>query len=119
MAKADKEITPNVGRINIARDIERRAKVLGLPRVHTISEKGHTPKVGLCPRCKKVYHTYPSLSWVDNKTYVCNECGTMEAMMNAITHCYTTSARINCPDVEKYAGRLLTMESRRDSGEQQ
>ncbi len=48
----------------------------------------------LCPRCRRSYYTpygesppsdyweapYPALSRMDNKTYVCSECGQKEAM---------------------------------------
>ena len=33
-----------------------------------------------CPKCGKEYEGYPALSRVDNKTEVCPECGTKEAL---------------------------------------
>jgi transposase-like protein len=33
-----------------------------------------------CPKCKQIYTEYPALSRRDNKTYICPDCGTMEAM---------------------------------------
>ena len=33
-----------------------------------------------CPRCGKEYKERPALSREDNKTYICPECGTKEAL---------------------------------------
>ena len=33
-----------------------------------------------CPKCGKYYVDYPALSHVDNKTEICPECGTKEAI---------------------------------------
>ena len=33
-----------------------------------------------CPKCGKEYTEYPALSRVDNKTEICPECGTKEAL---------------------------------------
>lgn len=33
-----------------------------------------------CPLCGKTYSGYPALSRVDNKTDICSDCGTREAM---------------------------------------
>ena len=34
----------------------------------------------VCPRCKKPYKGRPALSRTDNKTYICPDCGTLEAL---------------------------------------
>lgn len=34
----------------------------------------------VCPICKNTYKAYPAISRVDNKTEICPECGTMEAL---------------------------------------
>ena len=34
----------------------------------------------VCPRCGKEYTGHPALSRKDNKTYICPDCGTIEAM---------------------------------------
>lgn len=34
----------------------------------------------ICPICKKPYNGYPALSRRDNKTEICSECGTKEAL---------------------------------------
>jgi predicted RNA-binding Zn-ribbon protein involved in translation (DUF1610 family) len=33
-----------------------------------------------CPKCKNMTSTYPALSRRDNKTYICDPCGTKEAL---------------------------------------
>ncbi len=33
-----------------------------------------------CPICGKTYHEYPSLSRTDDKTEICPDCGTLEAL---------------------------------------
>lgn len=35
-----------------------------------------------CPRCGKTTVDYPALSRTDNKTNICSQCGTDEAMEN-------------------------------------
>lgn len=39
-----------------------------------------------CPRCGKETNDYPALSRTDNKTEICSQCGTDEAMANWIQH---------------------------------
>lgn len=34
----------------------------------------------ICPKCGKEYTEYPALSREDNKTDICPECGTLEAL---------------------------------------
>ncbi len=34
----------------------------------------------ICPRCGKEYKGHPALSRKDNKTYICPDCGTLEAL---------------------------------------
>jgi len=34
----------------------------------------------VCPRCNEPYRGYPALSRRDNKTDICSDCGTAEAM---------------------------------------
>lgn len=33
-----------------------------------------------CPKCGKTYIGHPALSRIDNKTEICSECGTKEAL---------------------------------------
>ncbi len=33
-----------------------------------------------CPICKQQYNGYPALSRKDNKTEICSDCGTKEAI---------------------------------------
>lgn len=37
----------------------------------------------ICPKCNKPYSTPPALSRVDNETYICSDCGLMEALVDA------------------------------------
>ncbi len=37
-------------------------------------------KTNKCPRCDKTYTGYPALSRRDNKTDICSNCGTEEAL---------------------------------------
>lgn len=39
-----------------------------------------------CPRCGKETTDYPALSRTDNKTNICSQCGTDEAMENWIKY---------------------------------
>ena len=34
----------------------------------------------ICPHCGKTYHEYPALSRIDNKTLLCPDCGSREAL---------------------------------------
>ena len=36
-----------------------------------------------CPECGKYYIGYPAISRKDNKTQICPDCGTMQAMTEA------------------------------------
>ena len=38
------------------------------------------PDERYCPKCKKVYTGRPPLSRADNKTNICPDCGTLEAL---------------------------------------
>lgn len=40
----------------------------------------NTDDLKICPRCHNAYHGVPALSRVDNKTYICPDCGTREAL---------------------------------------
>lgn len=39
-----------------------------------------------CPRCGKTVTDYPALSRRDNKTNICSQCGTDEAMLDWAKH---------------------------------
>ena len=34
----------------------------------------------ICPKCKKEFNGYPAISRRDNKTKICSDCGTREAL---------------------------------------
>lgn len=42
--------------------------------------KNEERKTAICPKCVKEYIGIPALSRVDNKTYICPDCGTREAL---------------------------------------
>mgnify|MGYP002867597567 CR=1 FL=1 len=37
-------------------------------------------RTAICPKCGQEYGGYPALSRVDNKTNICPDCGTREAL---------------------------------------
>ena len=37
-------------------------------------------RAAVCPRCKKVYTDRPAISRADDKTPICPDCGTREAL---------------------------------------
>tara|TARA_R110000824_G_scaffold128260_1_gene289034 strand:- start:40 stop:444 length:405 start_codon:yes stop_codon:yes gene_type:complete len=39
-----------------------------------------------CPSCMKIYYGYPALSRKDNKTEICSDCGTAEALAEFSKH---------------------------------
>lgn len=50
------------------------------------------PKI--CPRCKNNIIGYPSLSRKDNKTEICSECGTLEALEEFILYQKTNKVEL-------------------------
>ena len=42
--------------------------------------KQKAARTAVCPRCGNVYHDPPALSRLDNKTLICPDCGTREAL---------------------------------------
>lgn len=57
--------------------MEKNLEVLHLKRklIHTF----YNGEVK-CPRCNQAVFGYPALSRIDNRTYICNNCGTEEAI---------------------------------------
>ena len=43
-------------------------------------ERGTWQSYDVCPRCDSAITTFPALSRKDNKTDICSDCGTAEAM---------------------------------------
>ncbi len=37
-------------------------------------------RISVCPRCGQTYHGRPAVSRVDNRTQLCPDCGTREAL---------------------------------------
>jgi len=54
-------------------------------------------KLSDCPRCRRELGKYPALSRSDNKTEVCSDCGTWEAM-------YQFSNKGKLPSIENGFG---------------
>ena len=42
--------------------------------------KDNVMRMAVCPLCGKTYHGVPALSRMDNKTLICPDCGTREAL---------------------------------------
>lgn len=40
--------------------------------------------IKICPKCKCHYIGYPAISRTDNKTEICQNCGTLEALQSFI-----------------------------------
>ncbi|MGN1043533.1 MAG: hypothetical protein ACI4PR_01855 [Acutalibacteraceae bacterium] len=37
-------------------------------------------EIKICPHCRRAYHGHPAVSRKDNKTLICSDCGTREAL---------------------------------------
>lgn len=42
--------------------------------------KDNVIRMAVCPLCGKTYHGAPALSRTDNKTLICPDCGTRQAL---------------------------------------
>ena len=42
--------------------------------------KNNVTRLSICPRCGKPFTEPPALSRLDNKTLICPDCGTREAL---------------------------------------
>ncbi len=40
----------------------------------------HSVQINTCPKCQQLYYGVPSISRADNKTRICPDCGTREAL---------------------------------------
>ena len=45
-----------------------------------IEAKGEPDIMRTCPKCGKEYQEHPAISRTDNKTEICPDCGTLEAL---------------------------------------
>lgn len=50
-------------------------------------------KTKYCPKCGKIYHGHPALSRMDNKTEICPDCGTKEAIDSIPKHALSPQER--------------------------
>ena len=44
--------------------------------------KDNMTRIRICPRCGRSYHEAPALSRADNKTLICPDCGTRQALQS-------------------------------------
>lgn len=44
--------------------------------------KDNVIRVAVCPLCGKTYHGAPAFSRTDNKTLICPDCGTRQALQS-------------------------------------
>lgn len=44
--------------------------------------KDNVIRMAVCPLCGKTYHGVPALSRTDNKTLICPDCGTRQALQS-------------------------------------
>lgn len=44
--------------------------------------KDNVISLTVCPLCGKIYHGAPALSRTDNKTLICPDCGTRQALQS-------------------------------------
>ena len=42
--------------------------------------KDNVTSTAVCPLCGRIYHEHPALSRTDNKTLICPDCGTRQAL---------------------------------------
>ena len=43
-------------------------------------KESNVTQIRICPRCGMVYSAPPAVSRMDNKTLICSDCGTREAL---------------------------------------
>ena len=44
--------------------------------------RNNITRMAVCPLCSRVYHGAPALSREDNKTLICPDCGTRQALQS-------------------------------------
>ena len=44
--------------------------------------KGNAIRMAVCPLCRRTYRSAPALSRTDNKTLICPDCGTRQALQS-------------------------------------
>ena len=87
LVKMDDPQAPPVGTKGTVMRVDDTASLLmhwdtgsGLNVVYGEDIVKKLPDEHYCPKCKKVYTGYPALSREDNKTCICPDCGTYEAL---------------------------------------
>ena len=87
LVKMDDPQAPPVGTKGTVMRVDDTASLLmhwdtgsGLNVVYGEDIVKKLPDERYCPKCKKVYTGRPALSRADNKTNICPDCGTLEAL---------------------------------------
>ena len=66
---------------NITETAADAAEIIAVASAAVEKEKrDHIMKTAICPLCGQTYTGYPALSRKDNKTEICPDCGTLEAL---------------------------------------
>ena len=65
----------------------------------------------ICPKCGRAYSAPPALSRVDNETYICPRCGTLEALTMGLKLSMEEAERIACA-IDEAEGRCRNEEAR-------
>ncbi|RKI99172.1 hypothetical protein D7X87_25720 [bacterium D16-54] len=77
---------------------------------------GNENRMRVCPVCGKHYTDYPATSRRDNKTLICPDCGTREAMQDS--EISTDKQKEILDMIHKYSGKCETgMEEERGEEE--
>lgn len=69
-----------------------------------------TKKAKICPSCDSEYTDHPAISRIDNKTEICPQCGTREAIL---AH-NSANPHMPLPSIEEYKGLCLSLLKRFD-----
>ena len=59
----------------------------------------------ICPRCGEKYWAYSAISRRDNKTKICSNCGTIEALFDFRVH----RGKVSKDEIKKEKGWLRRM----------
>ena len=65
---------------NVSAHCEDAADIMPTAAAKEQDEQNRHEKTAGCPKCGKTYTGYPAMSRADNKTEICPECGTREAL---------------------------------------
>ena len=57
--------------------------------------KDNVIRMAVCPLCGRTYHGAPALSRTDNKTLICPDCGTRQALQSSSQSTVTRRSNIH------------------------